>query len=126
MALPREHMCVAQALSTARCYASGWNDCLVLLPPNSQPYAPLILFSPIRVQMGPGGMEALITLGSGDMRRTLNILQVCGQLWSLGVGWSRRVLHVGVALQLCAQPASTACIAAMCGCIRQKCCFEGA
>jgi DNA polymerase III delta prime subunit len=29
-----------------------------------------------RVKMGPGGMEALIRLGAGDMRRTLNILQV--------------------------------------------------
>jgi len=29
------------------------------------------------VKMGEGGMDALITLGSGDMRRTLNILQSC-------------------------------------------------
>jgi hypothetical protein len=29
-----------------------------------------------RVKLGPGGMDALITLGGGDMRRTLNILQV--------------------------------------------------
>ena len=28
------------------------------------------------VKLGPGGMEALIMLGAGDMRRTLNILQV--------------------------------------------------
>ncbi|KAK9845912.1 hypothetical protein WJX81_005806 [Elliptochloris bilobata] len=27
------------------------------------------------VKLGPGGMDALITLGAGDMRRTLNILQ---------------------------------------------------
>jgi DNA polymerase III delta prime subunit len=27
--------------------------------------------------MGPGGMDALITLGAGDMRRSLNILQSC-------------------------------------------------
>jgi hypothetical protein len=32
---------------------------------------------PRRVQMGPGGMDALIRLGCGDMRRTLNILQGC-------------------------------------------------
>ena len=32
----------------------------------------------LRVKMGEGGMDALITLGSGDMRRTLNILQVSG------------------------------------------------
>ena len=25
--------------------------------------------------MGPGGMDALVTLGAGDMRRSLNILQ---------------------------------------------------
>ena len=30
-----------------------------------------------RVNLGDKGMEALITLGAGDMRRTLNILQVC-------------------------------------------------
>lgn len=30
-----------------------------------------------RVNMGPGGLEALVTLGSGDMRRVLNILQSC-------------------------------------------------
>ena len=29
-----------------------------------------------RVKLGPGGMEALVALGAGDMRRTLNILQV--------------------------------------------------
>ena len=29
------------------------------------------------VNLGNKGMEALITLGAGDMRRTLNILQVC-------------------------------------------------
>jgi hypothetical protein len=29
-----------------------------------------------RVKLGPGGMDALVTLGGGDMRRTLNILQV--------------------------------------------------
>ncbi|GAX72584.1 hypothetical protein CEUSTIGMA_g40.t1 [Chlamydomonas eustigma] len=29
------------------------------------------------VKLGPGGMEALIALGSGDMRRSLNILQSC-------------------------------------------------
>lgn len=29
-----------------------------------------------RVKLGPGGMDALISLGAGDMRRTLNILQV--------------------------------------------------
>ena len=29
------------------------------------------------VSLGDRGMEALITLGAGDMRRTLNILQVC-------------------------------------------------
>ena len=35
---------------------------------------------PCRVQLGAGGMDALIRLGGGDMRRTLNILQVrCGQ-----------------------------------------------
>ena len=28
------------------------------------------------VNLGEKGMEALITLGAGDMRRTLNILQV--------------------------------------------------
>lgn len=28
-----------------------------------------------RVKLGKGGMDALITLGAGDMRRTLNILQ---------------------------------------------------
>ena len=28
------------------------------------------------VDLGEKGMEALITLGAGDMRRTLNILQV--------------------------------------------------
>lgn len=26
--------------------------------------------------MGPGGLDALVTLGAGDMRRSLNILQV--------------------------------------------------
>ena len=26
--------------------------------------------------MGPGGMDALVRLGGGDMRKTLNILQV--------------------------------------------------
>lgn len=25
--------------------------------------------------MGPGGMDALVTLGAGDMRRSLNIMQ---------------------------------------------------
>ena len=30
------------------------------------------------VNMGPGGMDALVALGGGDMRRSLNILQVCG------------------------------------------------
>ena len=29
-----------------------------------------------RVDMGEGGVDALVTLGQGDMRRTLNILQV--------------------------------------------------
>ena len=29
------------------------------------------------VNMGPGGMDALVALGGGDMRRSLNILQVC-------------------------------------------------
>ena len=29
-----------------------------------------------RVKLGKGGMDALIMLGAGDMRRTLNILQV--------------------------------------------------
>lgn len=29
-----------------------------------------------RVKMGEGGLDALVTLGQGDMRRTLNILQV--------------------------------------------------
>ena len=29
-----------------------------------------------RVKLGPGGMDALVALGAGDMRRTLNILQV--------------------------------------------------
>eukprot|EP00877_Chromochloris_zofingiensis_P001247 jgi/Chrzof1/11122/Cz05g24170.t1 len=29
------------------------------------------------VKMGKGGMDALITLGAGDMRRTLNIIQSC-------------------------------------------------
>ena len=33
-------------------------------------------FLPGRVNLGPGGMDALVTLGAGDMRRTLNILQV--------------------------------------------------
>jgi DNA polymerase III delta prime subunit len=28
------------------------------------------------VKMGPGGMDALVALGGGDMRRSLNILQV--------------------------------------------------
>lgn len=28
--------------------------------------------------MGDGGLDAVVTLGAGDMRRTLNILQVCG------------------------------------------------
>jgi len=48
-----------------------------------------------RVKLGEGGMDALITLGAGDMRRTLNILQVgeCG--CRLGeaagpAGWCRR------------------------------------
>jgi hypothetical protein len=30
-----------------------------------------------RVRMGAGGMDALVTLGGGDMRRSLNILQAC-------------------------------------------------
>lgn len=30
-----------------------------------------------KVKLGPGGMDALVTLGGGDMRRTLNILQSC-------------------------------------------------
>ena len=29
-----------------------------------------------RVDVGKGGLDALVTLGQGDMRRTLNILQV--------------------------------------------------
>lgn len=29
------------------------------------------------VKLGPGGLDALVTLGSGDMRRSLNILQSC-------------------------------------------------
>ncbi|KAF5841986.1 P-loop containing nucleoside triphosphate hydrolase protein [Dunaliella salina] len=29
------------------------------------------------VKMGPGGMEALVALGGGDMRRSLNIVQSC-------------------------------------------------
>ncbi|KAG1675379.1 hypothetical protein FOA52_012298 [Chlamydomonas sp. UWO 241] len=29
------------------------------------------------VKMGPGGMDALVALGGGDMRRSLNILQSC-------------------------------------------------
>jgi len=29
-----------------------------------------------RVKLGEGGMAALVRLGGGDMRRTLNILQV--------------------------------------------------
>ncbi len=28
------------------------------------------------VNMGEGGLDAVVTLGAGDMRRTLNILQV--------------------------------------------------
>lgn len=28
-----------------------------------------------RVNMGEGGLDALVALGQGDMRRTLNILQ---------------------------------------------------
>jgi len=31
--------------------------------------------------MGPDGMEALVALGGGDMRRSLNILQV---RWNYG------------------------------------------
>jgi hypothetical protein len=30
-----------------------------------------------KCEMGPGGMDALVALGGGDMRRTLNILQSC-------------------------------------------------
>lgn len=29
-----------------------------------------------RLQLGEAGMQALISLGAGDMRRTLNIFQV--------------------------------------------------
>jgi hypothetical protein len=29
------------------------------------------------VKMGPGGMDALVALGGGDMRRSLNIVQSC-------------------------------------------------
>lgn len=36
-----------------------------------------ILMHVCSVNLGDKGMEALITLGAGDMRRTLNILQVC-------------------------------------------------
>jgi hypothetical protein len=34
------------------------------------------IFMCCRVNLGPGGMDALIRLGCGDMRRTLNIVQV--------------------------------------------------
>lgn len=43
-----------------------------------------------RVKLGAGGMDALIRLGCGDMRRTLNILQVRlhGQpMWLSRVLW---------------------------------------
>lgn len=36
----------------------------------------LCLWSSCRVKMGEGGMDALIALGGGDMRRSLNIVQV--------------------------------------------------
>ena len=36
------------------------------------------------MKMGPGGMEALVALGGGDMRRSLNILQV-----ELCEGWGK-------------------------------------
>ena len=35
-----------------------------------------IVYGPCRVNLGDKGMDALVTLGAGDMRRTLNILQV--------------------------------------------------
>lgn len=35
-----------------------------------------VCFALCSVQLGTGGMDALVRLGGGDMRRTLNILQV--------------------------------------------------
>ncbi len=43
----------------------------------SPPAATFVIAASVcSVDLGEKGMEALITLGAGDMRRTLNILQV--------------------------------------------------
>ena len=44
---------------------------LIELQTNTQPSSPLLS----SITLGPGGMDAVVALGGGDMRRTLNILQ---------------------------------------------------
>ena len=61
-----------------------------------------------RVQLGPGGMDALVTLGAGDMRRTLNILQVQPPL----VAWPPRALFQGVVARCMRSSQQSACGAA--------------
>ena len=46
------------------------------------------------VKMGEKGMEALINLGAGDMRRTLNILQVGLTSQVVSRGGSTRVFPI--------------------------------
>eukprot|EP00983_Pelagomonas_calceolata_P105226 1159110-Pelagomonas_calceolata.AAC.2 len=45
------------------------------IEPGAAPFMPVGGEHLLRVKMGPGGMEALVALGGGDMRRSLNILQ---------------------------------------------------
>ena len=53
------------------------------------------------VNMGEKGMEALINLGAGDMRRTLNILQV---------GLTLQVASHGGSTHICLTFASHCCM----------------
>ncbi len=55
---------------------------------------------PRRVKMGPGGLEALITLGAGDMRRSLNIIQVRCRVAGAGEGVRTAPSHSCLRLSL--------------------------
>ena len=59
--------------SSTSCSRPSMHASRVLSLPSFQPNNGLLL---CRLQLGEAGMQALISLGNGDMRRTLNIFQV--------------------------------------------------
>ena len=78
-------------------------SCAPPLPSMPSPYFltpdPLLLLShlPCSVKMGPGGLDALVALGAGDMRRSLNIIQSChmafDQVWESHLSRLCRITH---------------------------------